>query len=1074
MPQVVALASMCLLALLMPAGAAAAQHAGGVTAGGRPVPGAVVTAVHEQYRLVTTTGEAGAYEFELSPGLWDIRIEMFGFEPVAYPHAQGIESTRVEWTLRVQAAPLPATGKTESDYQQVALARTAEDPPSEIAPVAEVQIDDFGAEESFLVSGSLSRGLQAPQEEDPLVVTRTAEKVKGAIAKRDNAIPGAPPGTALAQRDEAAPESRGKMAKMAARAGKSDKLLRKAAARRASAASFGNRRRRSGPLVRGMAWYTISNSALNARPYSLTGALAAKPPYAQNRFGVTLGGPLRIPRLLELERTMFVLSYSATRNRGPYSAFATMPSALEREGDFSHSFVRGPVLVFDPASNQPFPGNRIPRSRFDPIAAGLLDYIPPPNRPGAVRNYQALTSIPRNSDSLSWRINQGLSLKHRLSGGLNLQRRDNENALLYGFHDEIEGSGYTADAGWMWTLGAKRIHDLKLRFGRDRSQALPFFAFRDNVAGRLGIVGPSASPINYGPPNLNFTNFGDLSDGSPVLRRNRNWSVSDSITWVHGTQTIAAGGEVKLGWLDTNTDQNARGSFTLSGLATSGFDGRGQPMPGTGFDFADFLLGLPQSSSIRYGSTDTYFRNRVYSAWLQDDWRVRPNLTVNIGARYDYFSPFTEEHGRIANLDVAPGFTGVAVVTPGIRGPYSGDFPEGLIDPDANNLSPRIGFAWRPLPRSRLQIRGGYSHFYDGSAYQKIVSRLAAQPPFASTASIHTSLARRLTFADGFGGGSAQKITNSFAVARDYRIAYAQTWSFSVQHELPGSFVVDLGYLGTKGTRLEIQRLPNRAAPGSPLTAEQRRQIGNAAGFTYSSSEGNSIFHAGQARLVRRLKKGLSMNALYTWSKSIDNATTIGGAGNVVAQNDRNLALERGLSIFDQRHNFTVSGVVNSPFGENGWTRGGPLARLLENWSISSSLAARSGRPFTARVLGNIADAGGTGAIGSGRADATGEPIDAGGGPFNQGAFRTPPPGRFGNAGRNTIPGPGFLGLNASIARTFDLGDRRRLEFRVSSENMTNRVSYTAIATVVNASNFGLATATAPMRTVSATMRLRF
>ena len=197
-------------------------------------------------------------------------------------------------------------------------------------------------------------------------------------------------------------------------------------------------------------------------------------------------------------------------------------------------------------------------------------------------------------------------------------------------------------------------------------------------------------------------------------------------------------------------------------------------------------------------------------------------------------------------------------------------------------------------------------------------------------------------------------MTNTFAVARSYLLPYAQTWNFSVQEEFKG-VVVEANYLGTKGTRLDVLRLPNRAAPGSPLTAEERRQIGNAVGFTYDSSEGNSIFHAIQLRVVRRLRRGVSTNVFYTFSKSIDNASSIGGTGNVVAQDDRNLAAERGLSIFDQRHQLTWTSMLNSPFGERSmFLKSNTLgSRILRSWNLSTSVTARSGRPFTARVLGN-------------------------------------------------------------------------------------------------------------------------
>ena len=217
------------------------------------------------------------------------------------------------------------------------------------------------------------------------------------------------------------------------------------------------------------------------------------------------------------------------------------------------------------------------------------------------------------------------------------------------------------------------------------------------------------------------------------------------------------------------------------------------------------------------------------------------------------------------------------------------------------------------------------------------------------------------------------------------------------------------------------------------------------------------------------------MNALYTYAKSIDNVSTFGGGAAVVALYDRNLSLERGLSSFDQRHAFTLSYVLESPVGSSGSPSKNLFETVFRDWNLTGGLTANSGTPFTAGVLGNQANTGGSGIVGSGRADATGLTVDSGSGFFNPFAFTTPPADRFGNAARNTIPGPGLLALNFGVGRSFRLGeDRRTMQFRVESANVTNNVSFTGLATTVNASNFGLATNTASMRTMRASLRFRF
>ncbi|MDZ4801621.1 MAG: TonB-dependent receptor [Bryobacteraceae bacterium] len=1080
----------------------------------QPIPGATVVAVQGDRKLTATTDEMGSYTLALpAGGEWSVTVEMFGFKPekrtISDPAAPQ------EWALTFAPAP-PAPAKATNTFQTARFTQLADGlsdlerqtAPAPTEPPGENR-DSGIIDTSFVVNGSVSQGLSEPREQDTSFLLRMANEVPpgtapaeaggGSFAAATSGVSAGGGGgrRAAAGGGGAAP---GKGAKRAAAAkgpfgagGPSErfkayldklpkdeqaKVLKRLAQRRGTERSFGNKNKKGQPGIRGQFSYTAGNSFFDARSYAITGQYFDKPDYAQNRYNLTLGGPLAITRIPALARTQFTFAWSAGRNRGPYSGFGIVPTALQRAGDFSETQIRGPVTVHDPTTGAPFAGNRIPESRVNPAATGLLKFLPLPNRTSTVQNYQFVASTSRNSDELNFRINQSLSQKNRISGGYTRQSRNSNNPQLLGYIDDISGSGYTVDAGWTFIIGPKRVNDLRFRINRDRNETLPYFANRENTSAALGISGPAVNnPLTWGPPNINFTNFADITDAAPLLRHNQTVSITDSVSISRGNHTIGAGLEFRWARIDTNTDQNARGSLNFSGLLTSGLNSAGQPLPGTGFDFADFLLGFPQSSSIRYGTTSTFFRSNIYATWFQDEWRLRNNLTLNLGLRYEYYTPFYERDGHLANLDIAPAFTAVAVVTPAQPGPYSGQFPRGLVDPDKNNLGPRFGFAWRPIPKSHLQIRGGYSIFFDGAAYNNIASRLAGQPPFASTSSLSTSLSRRLTLQNGFGnfGELGKTVTNNFAVARNYLLPYAQTWNFSVQQELVGH-VIELACTGTKGTRLDVLRQPNRAAPGSPLTAEQRRLIGNAVGFTFDSSEANSIFHSGTLRVTRRLRKGLSYNASYTWAKSIDNASNIGGGGGTVAQDDGNLAAERGLSSFDLRHQFQLTHLISSPFGENAFflKDRSIAAKLLKDWNLSTTFVARTGRPFTARVLGNISDAGGTGSTGSGRADSTGQPVTGTSGFFNAQAFMTPPSGRFGNAGRNTIPGPGFTGINVSFGRSFNLGEKHRFEIRANSENALNQVNYTSLGTVINALNYGSPTNVSSMRQVTLTARFRF
>jgi len=294
---------------------------------------------------------------------------------------------------------------------------------------------------------------------------------------------------------------------------------------------------------------------------------------------------------------------------------------------------------------------------------------------------------------------------------------------------------------------------------------------------------------------------------------------------------------------------------------------------------------------------------------------------------------------------------------------------------------------------------------------------------------------------------------NTYAVNRFYKTPYAQTWNFSIQHELGRGMFVEGTYLGTKGTYLDVYTSPNSAPPGTPLNSEYRLAIPNATAFTFDTPVGNSSYNGAQLRFSERFNRGLSFRATYTFSKSIDDASVFAGT---VAQNYRDIGAERGLSSFDHRHVLDMNWVLSSRYGVN---RTSFTAGLLRNWTLSGGITAETGSPLTARVLGNQSDIAGSGNVGSGRADATGQSLASSSYFFNPAAFTSPAPGQYGNAGRNTIPGPGSFSVNAAFGRSFQFGDtRRRLEFRAQANNIFNNVNYSSYNTVVNATNFGLAT----------------
>ena len=285
----------------------------------------------------------------------------------------------------------------------------------------------------------------------------------------------------------------------------------------------------------------------------------------------------------------------------------------------------------------------------------------------------------------------------------------------------------------------KLTNIVRADFNRSRTRTQNLYAFSNDITGALGITGVSQNPFDWGLPNLSFTNFASLQDTTPQLSRSQTYTFSDNVIWNHGKHTARWGGDFRRVQVNTETDGNPRGSFVFTGVNTSAIT-VASPWPGTGYDFADFLLGLPQQTSVQFGQSD-HFRGNYWDLYAQDEWKMRANLTLNLGVRYEYVSPLTEENNRIANLDLSPG-----VLNPrsrwahdagdadsaGQAGPYSGSLPDSLVRPDRNNFAPRIGFAWKPF--SKTVVRGGYGINYNTGAYQGIAQQLALQPPFATTA----------------------------------------------------------------------------------------------------------------------------------------------------------------------------------------------------------------------------------------------------------------------------------------------------------------------------------------------------
>ena len=847
--------------------------------------------------------------------------------------------------------------------------------------------------------------------------------------------------------------------------------------------------------LRGSLYENYSNSVFDARQYSFSGLEQPKGSYNSNNFGANLGGPFSIPKIYNgKDRSSFFVSYQGSRNRSPADTTVTVPTEQERNGDFSQSLVRigattQPVAIYDPAiqggsgQDRQFSNNIIPANRISSTARGLMDYIPLPNLPGDTLNYRLLQSLPSNSDMILTRFNFRLTSKDNLAVAYTWRQGVLERSQYFpGFLTTQGTRGQNARLSLTHNFTSHLISTTTYSFNRMRTNSLNEFAYVNNVEGELGITGVSPEPANYGVPTIRLTNFSGLQDTNALLSRNQTSHIASNLTWVKNKHTFKGGIEYRRLQLNNNSDPNARGTFVFNGSLTSALSPAGTIIHGTGYDLADFLLGLPQSTSIRYGTSSTYFRGNVYNLFVMDNWKITPQLTLNLGLRYELVTPLTEKQNHIANLDVAPDFTGVSVVTPGAIGPYTGAFPRGLIDPDRNNFAPRIGIAWKPFQHHSTVVRSGYGISYNPSIYNTLFSQLASQPPFAYSSTLITSPTQVLTLNDGFPAAIPGTVTNNYAVDRSLRVAYIQLWNLDIQHKIRPNLSLDLSYNGSKGTHLNLFLSPNRTLI-SPQNPSVGQDISNAQAFFYETYGADSSFNSFTVRLQRSFTSGLSVNGSYIYGKSIDNAPSIGGGQQTVALYENDLAAERGLSTFDIRHQAEIMTVYELPMGERKrfFSGGGLPSKLAGGWSLMAMITLQSGTPYTARITGSSTFTQGITTNSSLRANSTGLPVSLPSGEssvghfFNTDAFALPAPGFLGNAGRNTITGPGFTNVDMTVTKEIPLSnDGKRLEFRAQATNLLNTVNFSGLGTVVDSSTFGQLTSAMQMRQLQFTLKFSF
>jgi hypothetical protein len=758
----------------------------------------------------------------------------------------------------------------------------------------------------------------------------------------------------------------------------------------------------------GFAYDYLRNRDLDARNF-FDGS--SKPEYVRNQFGGGAGGSI------VKNRAFFYLSYDSLRELSGLSQLATVPTAAERSGDLS---ALGTPVV-NPSTQAPFPGNQIPASMIDPLAAKVLAMYPLPNLPGLVGNYLAQPIGQDNTWQFNGRLDVPLTdtdlLTLRYSyGHNNLYEPYAENSTqVPGYGDYLYDRGHNALIHYQHVFSPRTVDSLVLGVNLATRLLLPQ-NYQTNVNQLWGVTYLPTDPKDYGFPSIAVSGLSPVGDVTslPINRHPATYQVTDALSTFQGDHALKLGVEYR--WLAQNgiLDVYGRGSMSFAGALS-------------GSGIGDLLLGLPAFAiQSTFDNTQT-LRTSAINAYVQDDWKVAPRLTLNLGLRYEFNTPPTDPTNRMSAYDFATG----QVEQVGTNG-----LSRSGIHPDYKDFAPRVGFAWSVTPHTVM--RGGYGIYYDAGMVV-VNSALYFNPPYFNIRAFFPSQAGLLTLSNPFPLNLSYVPPPSLStLSPNLTTANIQSWNYTLQHELPAAGTITVSYAGSKGTHLIYSRDINQPPPepGDPSANAPNPAFGS---IDYIDSGANSSFNSLQVSWNRPLQRGLSVLAAYTFSKSIDDTSAFEPVetDQNFPQNSYDYHAERALSSFDMRNRLVAAYVYRLPF-RNRW---------LRNFENSGIVTAQSGQPFTPMLEFDNSNTGNTGGAGNGydRPDVVGNWHLANPTPqewFNTAAFAIPPPYTLGNAGRNILVGPGLFTVDTSLARRFQVGERSAIIFEAQAFNALNRVNF--------------------------------
>jgi hypothetical protein len=795
--------------------------------------------------------------------------------------------------------------------------------------------------------------------------------------------------------------------------------------------------------VHGTVYEFFRNASLDARNYFAP--RDTSPKYNRNQFGFSLGAPIA------RNKTFFFVDYEGRRVREGITRISNVPTALERNGDFSQS----QSLAIDIFTQSPFPGNRIPVERIHPVARALAALYPLPNRSVASQNFVSSPVLRDRNDQFDARIDHALTSRTELTGRFSMGDRD--------YYEPFAGSSFPSIPGYGVVIPQRNINamvalthsftpaflnELRLGFNRVGRNSNTENAGR-NINQTVGLPSVWTNPRDNGLTAVTVTGFSPLGDDytQPQRGMTNSYQIIDQASWNRGRHLVKFGFDIRKLEQNAFRDVQSRGFLNFSGFS--------------GNALAEMLQGVLSASGYARSDNPQYLRTQSYNFFAHDTFRLSPRATLNFGVRYEYNTPAVDKYDRANVYDPLTG----TLVAVGKNG-----FPRGAYNSDRNNIAPRLGLAFSL--NNKTVLRTGYGLYFDQGALAP-GEGLYFSPPYYNF-NLFVALPNFfLNLSDPFPRNYPFPLPGSAtAFDRNLRTPYMQHWNFTLEGAITKSSTIEAGYVGSKGTKLYSWRDINQPLPSN--TPSYQRPNFFFDDITLTESRANSVYHSLQARFQQRLSHGLTALVSYTYAKSLDNTSGFfqsTGDPNF-PQNSYDLRAERGRSSFDIRHRAVVSYSYDLPFGKG---------KLWGGWQTLGIWTFQTGRPFTVALNPDFDNSNtGRSVLGFGnndRPNLIGDPKLSN--PtaerwFNTAAFRVPARGTFGNAGRNIVDGPGLQTFNLSLVKNTVFSDRFNFQFRSEFFNAFDRANFGLPDNFVGNPTFGRILTAGDPRRIQLGLKLLF